>query len=485
MNIGNSYQIITQKEHDIQGISDLEPFIIGLFKLNEPELAEKCLDAFSKSAMTFGQYDNLSKCYFKIKKYEKSIKYGEMALVNPPSPQHAYSARFNLINVYNHANYPEKALLYLDINDAIFNTADLDLERAYTYFLLNRKKEAQKILEKTLETKKDLSEEIVTKIKFNLGTYYLYEDKFQKGMRHFILDGAKMKLWNTETIFARNEKLKLPFWQGTPGCTNLIVYAEAGIGDEIINVRFMKLLKERGINAVWYESIADENVKKNDRPGIVELFRKNNIPVITNIEEGLKIPDAMWTYSMHLPIYTNLEYQDLWYGPYLQACPTFKEKWKLEGSKKKIGIRWKGSKFYDQDLHRSYPVKQLYENIKNFDVDYYNLQRDEGIEEIVDFPGITDLSSGFNTIEDTFALISNLDYVITSCTSIAHMAASMGKRVFVFVPISAYYTWSHSAKQSPWYGDHVTLLRQEKPRKWDEPMAELVGLLKQEGLQTK
>ena len=33
MNIGNSYQIITQKEHDIQGISDLEPFIIGLFKL--------------------------------------------------------------------------------------------------------------------------------------------------------------------------------------------------------------------------------------------------------------------------------------------------------------------------------------------------------------------------------------------------------------------------------------------------------------------
>jgi tetratricopeptide (TPR) repeat protein len=485
MNIGNSYQIITQKEHDIQGISDLEPFIIGLFKLNEPELAEKCLDAFSKSAMTFGQYDNLSKCYFKIKKYEKSIKYGEMALVNPPSPQHAYSARFNLINVYNHANYPEKALLYLDINDAIFNTADLDLERAYTYFLLNRKKEAQKILEKTLETKKDLSEEIVTKIKFNLGTYYLYEDKFQKGMRHFILDGAKMKLWNTETIFARNEKLKLSFWQGTPGCTNLIVYAEAGIGDEIINVRFMKLLKERGINAVWYESIADENVKKNDRPGIVELFRKNNIPVITNIEEGLKIPDAMWTYSMHLPIYTNLEYQDLWYGPYLQACPTFKEKWKLEGSKKKIGIRWKGSKFYDQDLHRSYPVKQLYKNIKNFDVDYYNLQRDEGIEEIVDFPGITDLSSGFNTIEDTFALISNLDYVITSCTSIAHMAASMGKRVFVFVPISAYYTWSHSAKQSPWYGDHVTLLRQEKPRKWDEPMAELVGLLKQEGLQTK
>jgi hypothetical protein len=32
-------------------------------------------------------------------------------------------------------------------------------------------------------------------------------------------------------------------------------------------------------------------------------------------------------------------------------------------------------------------------------------------------------------------------------------------------------------KQSPWYGDNVTLLRQEKPRKWDEPLRELKDIL--------
>ena len=482
MNIQEPFQLVTHKETECNGISDLEPFIVGLFKLDKPQLAAECLDAFANAAGNYFQYDNLSKCYFKIKYYEKSIIFGEKALVQAPTPQHAYSTRFNLINVYNHANYPEKALLYLDINERIMNTADLDLERAYTYFLLNRKKEAQKILENTLQTRTDLSEETITKIKFNLGTYYLYEDKFQLGMRHFILDGAKMKLWNTETIFARNNELKLPFWQGTPGCKNLIVYAEAGIGDEIINVRFIKTLKERGINAVWYESILGDKPRLNDRPGLVELFRKNGIPVVTNTDQFKEIPEAMWTYSMHLPIYLNLEYKDLWYGPYLQPCQEFKNKWKLEGTKKKIGIRWKGSKYYDQDLHRSYPVKQLYNSLKNYDVDFYSLQRDEGIEEIVDFPGIIDKSSDFSTIEDTFAFISNLDYVITSCTSIAHMAASMGKRVFIFVPISAYYTWSHSADQSPWYGDHVTLLRQERPRVWNEPMEQLIGHLEKEGL---
>jgi len=47
------------------------------------------------------------------------------------------------------------------------------------------------------------------------------------------------------------------------------------------------------------------------------------------------------------------------------------------------------------------------------------------------------------------------------------------------VPISAYYTWSHSTKQSPWYGDNVTLLRQVKPRSWAEPIAELKDIFSQ------
>ena len=461
------------------GMNDLEPFVMGLSNLGERELAIQCLDVFSKSAAGFGQYDNLSKCYFKLKNYDKAIKYGEAALVNAPSAQHSYVTRFNLINLYNHANYPEKAMVYIKINEKIDNTVDLELERAYSLYLLERKPEAKIVLENCLATRKNISDELVTKIKFNLGTYYLYEDQFQKGMRHFILDGAKMKLWNTETIFTRNAKLNLPFWQGTPDCKNLIVYAEAGIGDEIINVRFMKLLKERGINAVWYEA-TQAGSKVDDRPGITELFKKNGIPVINKLEQGLQLPGVMWTYSMHLPIYLNLEYPDLWYGPYLKPCPKFVEKWNLKGDKKKIGIRWKGSKFYDQDLHRSYPVKQLYETIKDADVEFYSLQKDEGVEETVDFPNIHDLSSKLDTIEDTFALISNLDLVITSCTSVAHMAASQGKRTLIFVPISAYYTWSHSGKQSPWYGDNVTLLRQQKPRTWNEPMAQLKQILIEE-----
>lgn len=474
-------QIVTQKDDANKGIDDLEPFVMALNQFGKRELAIECLDVFAKVAAGFGQFDNLSKCYFKLKEYETAIKFAEAALVNSPSSQHTYVTRFNLINLYNHANYPEKAMTYITINEKIRPTVDLDLEKAYALYLLNRKPEAQKILENTLATRKDLPEDIITKINFNLGTYYLYEDKFQLGMRHFILDGAKMKLWNTETIFSRNAKLNLPFWQGTPDVKNLIVYAEAGIGDEIINVRFMKLLKERGINALWYEA-TQAGTKLDDRPGITNLFKKNGIPVITKLEDGLHLPGVMWTYSMHLPIYLGLEYPDLWNGPYLKACPEYKKKWQLKGKNLKIGVRWQGSKFYDHDLHRSYPLKELYEVLKDVKADFYSLQKDDGVEETSDFPGLIDLSDKLSTIEDTFALISNLDFVVTSCTSVAHMAASQGKRVFILIPISAYYTWSHSGKQSPWYGDHVTLLRQQKPRTWKEPIEELRQILKKEKL---
>lgn len=469
-----------ENAEEVKGIKDLEPFIMTLNFFGERDLALKCLDVFAKKASGFGEYDNLSKCYFKLKNYEKAIKYGEAALVNSPSPYFSQVVRFNLINVYNHANYPEKALVYINTNEKINSTVDLDIEKAYSMFLLDKKPEAQRILENILETKKDLSEELRTKITFNLGTYYLYEDKFQKGMRHFILDGAKMKLWNTETIFSRNSKLNFPFWQGTPDCKNLVVYAEAGIGDEIINVRFMNILKERGINALWYEA-TQSDAKATDRPGIVELFQKNNIPVIKRLDEALHLPNVMWTYSMHLPIYLNLEYKDLWYGPYLKPCPEFVKKWDiLSKTKTKIGIRWRGSRFFDQDLHRAYPLKQLYSVLEDVDACFYSLQKDEGTDELCEFPNIVDFSNGLMSIEDTFALISNLDFVITSCTSVAHMAASQGKRTFIFIPISAYYTWSHSGKKSPWYGDHVTLLRQKKPRTWDEPMAELREILVKE-----
>ena len=466
-----------KNKEEFLGINDLEPFVVTLKNLGESKLAKQVIDVFAKNAICFEQLDNVCKCYFKLKFYEEAIEQTEKALFLAYTPQLIYITRCNLINIYNHANYPEKALTHILINEKIVpENIDLLLEKAYSLFLLNKKFEAEKILYYVLNNYKDLSEETIIKINFNLGTYCLYHDQFQKGLKHFILDGAKMKLWNTETIFSRNDKLNLKFWDGTTDVKNLIVYAEAGSGDEIINIRFLNHLKNKGINAYWYAVWHDLSDKK-ERKGLFEIFKNSGFNVIKNLNELENINEFCWTYSMHLPIYLNLEYKDLWQNPYIFSTKEFNEKHRLISNYPKIGIRWQGSPAYDQDLHRSYPLKELYEILKNDDLTLYSLQRDNGLDELKDCPKIIDLTEKLDSFEDTLGIIQNLDFVITSCTSIAHLAAASGKRVFIMVPISAYYVWCHSKDKSPWYGENVTILRQEKPRCWKEPIEKLKNIL--------
>jgi hypothetical protein len=66
--------------------------------------------------------------------------------------------------------------------------------------------------------------------------------------------------------------------------------------------------------------------------------------------------------------------------------------------------------------------------------------------------------------------IANLDIVITSCTSIAHIAAGMGKETWVLVPVLPYHTWTYKSpenRSSPYY-DNVRLFRQTTKSKWND-----------------
>lgn len=465
-------------------LGDLEPFINTLSSFKRDDLAKDVLGEFAKRAFSFAQYDNVAKCYFKIRDYENAILYCKRSLAITNNPAEMYSARFNLINAYNHANYPEEAMRVIKQCEVVIpDDVDLKLEKAYSLFLLNRKPEAEQLLQSVLDNNKDiLSEEYITKIKFNLGTYYLYKDKFQEGLRLFLEEGANLKFWNTESIFARNLNLqfesigdkmraqKFIKWDGTPkpGST-IIIHAEAGIGDEIINVRFAKKIEQMGMNVYWYNSY-------QERTDLLKMFRRHGIKTIQSLKEIPADETVYYAQSMHLPIVMGLEYKDLWDGPYLCASEEHKQKfaWVKKG-RPAIGIRWQGNPMYDHDLHRSFQLKEVLDLFDGKEVDLYSLQLDNGLEELDE--RITDLSGEIKSWEDTLGVMSNLDYVITSCTSVAHAAAASGTKTFVMVPISAYYVWSHSSAQSPWYGDNVTLLRQQKPRVWDDPISELSKLI--------
>jgi hypothetical protein len=439
----------------------LEELTITLDRLGEKPAAVGMLDALAKHSREFSQFDEVAKCYFKIKEYQKAFDYSEKALaLVHNNPQQEYASKYNVINTANHANYPERAMVLIKQLERINpNDIDVRLEKAFGHFLLNQKNEAEKILRAELEN--PLNDEVVkNKIRFNLGTYELLRDEFQSGLQKFLFEGRKMDLW-------KKPQLPFTFWDGTMHREKtLFVRAEAGIGDEFINVRFMNTIKERGMKPIWV----------SDRQEIVDLFNRNGYDSITT-EKAFRTrsnEEMYWTHSMDLPVYLNLQYEDLWKGPYLRADDKLVDYVKPMFNQKrlKIGFRWQGNPGYDQDLHRSIPLAEMYNAVKHLDADFYSIQRDDGLEELEGLP-ITDLSSRLMRFENTLAIIQNLDLVITSCTSVAHAAAAMGKETIVITPISAYYVWCHTMEQSPWYGNHVKLLRQEKPRSWKEPLNKL------------
>ena len=442
----------------------LEDLVISLDRMNEKQAAVTLLDALTRNSVEFQHFDEVAKCYFKIKEYEKAYRNAEKAMSLFTGPD-MYSAKYNVLNTANHANYPERALTLIKQLELINpNDQDVRMEKAFALFLLNRKDEAEAILRKELEDP-SIDEEMKTKIRFNLGTYELLKDRFQDGLRKFLFEGRKMNLW---------KKPEFPFerWEGKiePGRT-IYVRAEAGIGDEFINVRFMTHLREKGMYPIWY----------SERKDTTTIFNRCGFETISSAHEINMSLNPCWVHSMDLPVYLNLQYEDLWSGPYLTSDRDISFSEILNNGKPRIGIRWQGNPGYDQDLHRSIPFIDIFDAVKDLNADLYSLQRDTGLEEMDGYEDkVTRLDHLMNTYEDTLAMINDMDIVITSCTSIGHAAAAMGKRTVIITPISAYYTWCHTSKQSPWYGDNLTLLRQERPRVWNEPLSKLKEILNEE-----
>ena len=74
---------------------------------------------------------------------------------------------------------------------------------------------------------------------------------------------------------------------------------------------------------------------------------------------------------------------------------------------------------------------------------------------------------------DTAALIANLDLVISVDTAVAHLAAALGKPVWLLDRFDSCWRWLNGRRDSPWYPS-MRLYRQPRPGDWDSVLAEII-----------
>jgi len=95
------------------------------------------------------------------------------------------------------------------------------------------------------------------------------------------------------------------------------------------------------------------------------------------------------------------------------------------------------------------------------------LESDQRIRSVA--PLLTDFA-------ETAALIAQLDLVISVDTSVAHLAAAMGKPVWILLAYSPDWRWLLERGDSPWYPT-ARLFRQSRRDDWDSVVAEVARAL--------
>jgi Flp pilus assembly protein TadD len=146
----------------------------------------------------------------------------------------------------------------------------------------------------------------------------------------------------------------------------------------------------------------------------------------------------------------------------------------------RVGLVWSGNPKHHNDHRRSMPLRTM-SRLIDVDAMFVSLQTKARPED-ADFLRqikILDRSRELTDFAETAALVSCLDLVITVDTSVAHLAAALGRPTWILLPQMPDFRWLLDRDDSPWYPT-VRLFRQTETREYgsvlDRVHAELVTL---------
>ena len=166
--------------------------------------------------------------------------------------------------------------------------------------------------------------------------------------------------------------------------------------------------------------------------------------------------------------------------PYLFARPALISTWqsKLGSTEKlRIGINWRGREGTGEFRKRDIPLDFFRGLAAAPGMQLISLQKggEQELRTIHDRMPIMELE-GLDTVNgafmDTAAVMMNLDLVITSDTSIAHLAGGLGVPVWLALPFAPDWRWLLDRSDSPWYPT-MRLFRQKKAGGWTDVFVEI------------
>ena len=240
----------------------------------------------------------------------------------------------------------------------------------------------------------------------------------------------------------------------------LLVYAEQGFGDTLQFARYLPLIADRGATVILAV-----------QPALRRLLAE--VPGADRVVSGggADMPDFdLYTPLLSLPGIVGTTLHSI--PPPLRL--TVKPAPPRHGDELRVGLVWAGNSVFVDDARRSVDPAALSPLASIEGLSFHSLQFGA---KTMPLPGMTDAMQGVTDFADTAERIAGLDLVIAVDTSVAHLASTMGKPVWLLSRKNGCWRWLLDRRDSPWYPS-IRLYRQERLNDWSSVIAEICQDLK-------
>ncbi len=280
--------------------------------------------------------------------------------------------------------------------------------------------------------------------------------------------------WKSRSLVHAARHFDAPLWNGEElAGKTVLLYAEQGFGDTIQFARYAPLV------SAWTGKI----ILEVPAPLVGLLSRLD--PLVTVIAKGKPLPHFDFQCPlMSLPkIFKTAPDLIPARIPYLSADDKHLSRWQQRlgpTAKPRVGLTWAGRSGYANDYARSMSAENL-TPLLEADCEFHCLQRDITAADRVwldAHPEVRWYGEEIATFEDSAALASLMDHVVTVDTAAAHLAGALGKPTAIFLAFAPDFRWFTERVDTPWYPT-ARLVRQSAPGNWTQPIMQVKVQLQQ------
>ncbi len=263
-----------------------------------------------------------------------------------------------------------------------------------------------------------------------------------------------------------------PLWLGQDSLRGktILLLAEQGLGDIIQFCRFVPLVAAQGAT-VWLTAPPAMLRLLAGLDGVARLLPWDEaFPEADCHCPLMSLPLALGTRLSTIPA-PALAFDPAWADASVGAMAN-------EG-RFRVGLVWSGNPAHSNDRRRSIPLARFARALVP-SVDYFVLQteiqpRDQRVLDALDT--IVVPADRSPDLAATAALIAAMDLVITVDTSVAHLAGTLGKPVWILLAHDPDWRWMLGRPDSPWYPS-ARLFRQPAPGDWESVLDQVVAALR-------